>query len=87
MFSIEFSNNAKKFLKKSDKLTVERILEKIEKLKENFVPSDAKFIGRHNRDKVFRIRIGDYRVLYKLKENEKLILVSDIDKRSRIYDK
>lgn len=85
MFSIEFSNNAKKFLKKTDKLAVDRILEKIEKLKENPVPSDAKFIGRHKEDKVFRIRIGDYRALYKLKENEKLILVSDIDKISRIF--
>ena len=85
MFSVEFSNNAEKFLKKSDKIIAGRILEKIEKLKAISVPSDAKFIGRHKGDKVFRIRIGDCRVLYKIKENEKLILVSDIDKRSRIY--
>ena len=85
MFQIEFSNKAEKFLKKSDKIIISSILEKIEKLKENSVPNDAKFIGRHKEDKVFRVRVGDYRVLYKLKENEKFILISDIDKRSRIY--
>ena len=60
-------------------------MSKIEKLKDNPVPSDAKFLGRHEGDKVFRIRIGDYRVLYKIKDKEKVILITKIDKRPRAY--
>ena len=53
MFSVDFSDKAKRFLKKLDKHIVSRIIDKLENLKENPVPSDAVFIGRENGDKVF----------------------------------
>ncbi len=86
MFSIEFSNQAKKFLKNLDKHIFIRIIERINNLKQNPVPSDAKFIGRHKNDRVFRYRIGDYRTLYKIKEQNKVVLVVKIDKRAGVYD-
>jgi len=64
-----------------------RLKSKLKTLSENPVPSDAKFIGRIDGDKVFRIRIGDYRALYKFKEKNKTILVAKIDKRPRVYSK
>ena len=86
MYSIEFSNQSKKFLKNLDKHISVRIVERIEKLKENPYPSDVKFIGREGREKVFRYRIGDYRALYSINENNKMIFVMKIDKRPRVYD-
>ncbi len=86
MFSVEFSDKAKRFLKKLDKHIASRIVDRLENLKENPVPSDAVFIGREGGDKVFRCRIGDYRALYKLKDSEKIVLVTKIDKRPRVYD-
>ncbi len=86
MFSVDFSDNAKRFFKKLDKHIATRIIDKLENLKENPVPSDVVFIGRENGDKVFRYRIGDYRALYKLKDSEKIVLVTKIDKRPRVYD-
>ena len=84
MFNIEFSNQSKKFLKKSDKQLAARIIEKIELLKDNPVIHDSKkVIGE---DKVFRIRIGDYRVLYEVDWSNKIILIDKIDKRSKVYD-
>ena len=85
MFSIEFSNKSKKFLKNLDRYVIERIVKRIERLKQDQVTSDAKFIGREKGEKVFRYRIGDYRALYKLKEDNKVILVTKIDKRPRVY--
>ena len=35
---------------------------------------------------VFRYRIGKFGVLYKVKETQKVILVTKIDKRDRVYD-
>lgn len=86
MFELEYSNVSKKFLKNSERELSLRIINKLENLKENPVPSDAKFIERDKNEKVFRIRIGKCRVLYKIKETEKIILVSKIDKRERVYD-
>ena len=86
MLEIEYSDNSKKFLKKLDKHLALRILDRLERLKDNPVPSDAKLIGRENGDKIFRYRAGDYRALYKIKESEMTILITKIDKRPRIYD-
>ena len=85
MYSVELSQKAAKFLDKLDKNLSERIKERLRILSENPVPSDAKFIARGDNDKVFRIRIGDYRALYKLKEKQKVILIAKVDKRPRVY--
>ena len=87
MYFVELSQKSQKFLEKLDKHVRERIEERLRKLGENPVPSDAKFIYRENGDKVFRYRVGDYRALYKVKDKEKIVLVAKIDKRLRIYDK
>ncbi len=84
MFNIEFSNRSKKFLKKSDKQLVVRIIEKIELLKDNPVIHESKKVMGEYR--TFRIRIGDHRVLYEVDWSNKIILVNKIDKRSKVYD-
>ena len=86
MYSVELSQRAQNFLEKLDNAIKERIKERLKKLEENPVPSDAKFIGREDNDKIFRYRIGDYRALYKLKEQQKIILITKIDKRPKVYD-
>lgn len=85
MYSVEISQKAWDFLEKVDKNISERIIEKLKKLEENPVPSDSKFICREDNDKIFRIRIGDYRALYKLKDEKKIVLITKIDKRPRVY--
>jgi mRNA interferase RelE/StbE len=85
LYSVEISQQSQKFLEKLDKHIKERIEERLRKLAQEPVPSDAKFIFRDNTDKVFRYRIGDFRALYKVKENEKIVLVAKIDKRPRVY--
>ena len=68
MFSLGFSNQSEKFLKKCDKELRERILEKIRKLKTEPVQHNA--VSVVGEEKTFRIRVGDYRVLYEVKWNE-----------------
>jgi len=34
----------------------------------------------------FRLRIGDYRLLYKINEEKMLVVILDVDHRSKIYD-
>ena len=63
MFSVELSQRAQKFLEKLDAHNSMRIEQRLKRLEENPIPSDAKFIGREDGDAVFRYRIGGYRAL------------------------
>lgn len=85
MFSAEFGSDAKKFLRKAEKDIAKRIIERIEKLKEEPFPQDVKrVVGK--KDKIFRVRVGDYRIQYSVIYERNLIFISDIDKRERAYD-
>ena len=86
MYFVELSLHAQKFLDSLDNHIKERIEKTLKRLELNSVPSDAKFIGREEGEKVFRYRIGDYRALYIIDESKKIILVTKINKRPRVYN-
>ena len=85
MFEIEYSNQSLSFLKKIDKQLADRILEKIEKLRENPVIHDTKTIAGY-KEKLFRVRVGKCRILYEVDHKTKKIGIVNIDKRDRDYD-
>lgn len=85
MFNIELGNPAKRFLRKCDKTLYERLMNKIKSLASNPFPQGVKrVIGR--KEKIFRVRVGDYRIQYAVFRERNLILITDVDKRSRAYD-
>ncbi|MBI4159273.1 type II toxin-antitoxin system RelE/ParE family toxin [Candidatus Woesearchaeota archaeon] len=84
MFDAEYSNQATKFLKKCDKETIKRFIDKIEKLKEDPFPTDIKRVI-NRKEKIFRIRVGDYRIQYSVIYEKNLIFISEIEKRPRAY--
>ena len=84
MLEIKFDNQPEGFLKKCDKILFERIKNKLEELKDNPVPHDSKRVGGYELP-TFRIRIGKYRVLYRINYKENLIVVVKIDHREKIY--
>lgn len=86
MFRLKFSSQSDKFLSKCDEELFLRISKKLEDLKLNPFPSDSKFIRREDNEKVFRVRVGKYRILYKVNYGENLIVAVKIDKRGRVYD-
>ncbi len=85
MFELEFSNKSKNFLKKQEKEICSRILEKLKELCENPFPKNCKRVeGR--KEKIFRIRVGEFRILYLMLNDKNKILISNIDKRSKVYE-
>ncbi len=84
MFDIKYSRQAVKFLKSLDKKFVLRILSKIEKLKDEPVGHDSKTVEGY-REKLFRVRVGDYRILYEVDYKNDLIGIVKIEKRARAY--
>ena len=82
MFEIQFSNKALKELKNLPRPISKRIFEKISLLKENpFQQNIKKLSGQP----YFRLRVGDYRVIFAIWKKEFRILVIKIGHRKKIY--
>jgi len=80
-----FSRNARKFLEDCDNDTYSILTVAVNSLLKNPFPNGFKKIeGR--KERVFRIRIGKYRILYSLIKDKNLLFISNIDKRSTVYD-
>ena len=82
--NITISKQAEKFIKKAEKELSQRLINKIEKLETEPVPTDAKVIEGSN--KTFRIRVGKYRILYQIYHDKEEILIAKIDHRETVYD-
>lgn len=78
--TILFSKAALKTLKKYDKKTVLRILEAIEKLPDE---GDIKKYHSNELPPLFRLRVGKYRIIFQILENE--IKIIKMDTRGDIY--
>ena len=85
LFNIHWKTSAKKELKKIDKIEIPKILNEIEKLSiEQHPINHKKIIGTDN---IFRIKIGNYRVIYSI-ENQKLIIeIIRVRHRKEVYRK
>ncbi len=81
---VHLSSRAKGFLKRTDKELYGRIINKLKKLADDPFPQDSKrVIGQ--REKVFRVRVGNHRILYVVFQDKNAILVVNIDKRQKAY--
>lgn len=84
MFNIEYSKQAVRFLKNADKILAERLVKKMEELKTQPITHDTKTVEGY-KEKLFRVRVGDYRILYEVDYSANIIGIVKIDKRSRVY--
>ena len=82
-FEVVYSHQVTKFLKKSEDVLVKRFLHKIDELREKPVSHDTKTI--ESSEKLFRVRVGDYRILYEVDYKNTVIGIVKIDKRASVY--
>ena len=85
MLEVELSSASTRFLKKVDKALARRLIERIEKLASEPFPSEAKRII-NRKEKIFRVRVGDYRIQYVVLYDRNILFITDIDKRERAYN-
>ncbi|HEY1093331.1 MAG TPA: type II toxin-antitoxin system RelE/ParE family toxin [Glycomyces sp.] len=82
-FRVEFTEEADKQLKSLDKPVRRRILLAVAKLEGNPRPEGVKKLkGKSDR---WRIRVGDWRVLYKVEDGRLIVLVVMVGHRSKVY--
>jgi len=82
MYDVIVSNVAKKQLDKMDFIAVKRITSKLLQLENNPRPSGyIKLKGKNG----YRIRIGDYRVLYEINDKSKEVIIYKIAHRKESY--
>jgi mRNA interferase RelE/StbE len=82
-WKVQFDKRAEKMFSKLDKLTQARIGEFIDK-KLSIDPSQhSKTLVGSN--KFFRARVGDYRIIFEIKNQELVIIIIDIGHRREIY--
>jgi len=84
-FSVQFAPSVIKFIKKLDIQSKKRIRNKVLRLKLEPFPSETVRVEEYKNEKIFRVRVGDYRILYSVSYEERLIMVIKIDKRGRVY--
>jgi mRNA interferase RelE/StbE len=83
-YSIEVMPIAKKGLASVQKKDTQRIIEKIASLSEDPFPRwTEKLKARMG----YRIAVGNYRIIYNIDEDKKMVSILDVDDRKDIYKK
>ena len=83
-FKVLLHKKAERFLKELKPEDRERIVSKLKQL-ENFPTIRLDIIKIAGETDTFRLRVGEYRALFKVYEKEKIIVIAKIDIRKRIY--
>ena len=82
-YTVELSRGARRDLESLPAKVVQRIFPRIEALIENPRPNGARKL--EGEDNMYRIRIGDYRVLYTISDRQKRVDVEAVLHRSKAY--
>lgn len=80
IYKIEFEKKASKFIEKQDKEQRIRLMKAIYKLPSG---SDIKKIHGHN--SLYRLRVGNYRIVYSCDDIIKVVTIENIDNRGDVY--
>ncbi len=82
-FEVKYSNRAIKFLRKVNADDAKRIIGKIERLTGDPLPRKTrKIVGSES---LFRVRVGDFRILFEVDFDETTIGIVNIDRRDKAY--
>lgn len=86
MYQVEFRPQAAKEFEDLDEVVAARVLKKLRWLAENFdstkpEPLAGPFAG------LFKLRVGDYRVIYQPDRERKALIVRMLGHRRQIYDR
>jgi mRNA interferase RelE/StbE len=84
MYRVRLLDAASKDLAKLDKPVARRIVKRVHRMAENLKDADLEALTG-DFEGLFKLRVGDYRVIYELIHGEQLIMIHAIGHRREIY--
>ncbi len=82
-YSIEWKHSALRELKRLDRSVVSRIVERVDELGEN--PFPAGVCKLRGAERTYRIRQGDYRIIYDVLADKLLVVIIRVRHRREAY--
>lgn len=82
LYNLEFASSVRKDLKKIHRKEVQRILAKIKDLTDEPRPDWSKKLTN---EELYRIRIGNYRVIYEIFDDHLVVHVVKVGHRKDVY--
>jgi mRNA interferase RelE/StbE len=82
IYEVSWSKNSLDFLNKLEPLTSKRIIKYIREFSEN---PRAREFKRLKGETAFRLRVGDYRIIFDFDQKTQKIIILDIGHRKNIY--
>ncbi|HOH29069.1 MAG TPA: type II toxin-antitoxin system RelE/ParE family toxin [Candidatus Hydrogenedentes bacterium] len=83
-YKIQWKSSAAREVRKLPKDVIQRVIQRIEALVQNPFPSGARKMATV--PGAFRLRVGDYRIIYRVYDKELVIEVIRVGHRRDIYD-
>jgi mRNA interferase RelE/StbE len=82
-YSIQFTSRARRDLDGLDRAVQQHLRTHIDRLAANPIPAGAKKL--HGDEPYYRIRVGDYRLVYQIDGKELVVIVVKIGHRKEVY--
>lgn len=82
-YEVRLSKRADRELDSLESAIKDRIFSRLEELSQDPFPRGV--VNLQGREGVYRVRVGDYRILYEVFTIDRLVLIEKIDHRSRVY--
>ena len=83
MYQVKVAEDAAKFIRKQDKHIQSQLISNIKALAENPRPPGCKKL--QGREELYRVRSGNYRIVYTIKEEVLIVFVVRVAHRKDIY--
>ena len=84
-YKIEWKSSVRKDLKRVDRKFVPKLIDDVAALADNPFPVDSQKL--FDTERTYRVRSGDYRIIYQVDIKHKMVLVMYIRHRKDVYKK
>jgi mRNA interferase RelE/StbE len=82
-YRIQFKTSAAKEFKKLHPSVKQRVGESLDQLQQDPRPSGV--VKLQGEDQLYRVRVGDYRIVYTIDDHDKIIKITRIRHRQDVY--
>ena len=83
LYKVQLAPAAERQIKKLERAVQKRIIERLESLEQN--PRPHGILKLEGSDNTFRVKVGDYRIVYEIQDENVLVLVLRVGDRKEIF--